>query len=66
MIIVTMKHVREANLCSSGARYWFKQHNLSWHEFLTTGLSAEVLEATGDELAFRVTKIARQEAENGR
>lgn len=64
-MIVRIQHIREAKLCMSGARGWFASHGLSWTEFLEKGLSVEVLESTGDPLAFRVTEIARKEAENG-
>lgn len=66
MIIVRFEHIRAAGLCASGARAWFARHHFSWSEFLENGKSAEELEATGDELAFRVTAVARKEVEDGR
>lgn len=65
MIVVRIQHVRAAQLCTSGARAWFKKYGFSWTDFLANGKPAEELEATNDELAFRVTAIARKEAENG-
>lgn len=62
---VTMSHVRAAKLCSRGTREWFKSNNLSFDEFLTGGLPAKTLLATGDELAARVVEQARKEANNG-
>lgn len=57
--IVTIVHIRQADLCMSGARAWFAKYNFSWSDFLENGKSADELEATGDALAFRVTAFAR-------
>lgn len=65
-VIVTMKHIRAAKLCASGARNWFDVNGFSWNDFLINGKSADELEATGDALALRVTAAARKEAEDGR
>lgn len=59
MIIVTIKHVRQARMCSSGARAFFSRHRLDWHKFLKEGLPVEVIEATGDAMALKVAEIAR-------
>ncbi len=45
----------------SGARRWFEHYGFSWDEFVTSGKSADELEATGDPLAFKVTAITRSE-----
>jgi hypothetical protein len=60
-VLVRMKHIRSAKLCSDGARGWFAKYELSWNDFLTTGLPASVLLATGDPLAERVVAEARAE-----
>ena len=65
-VIVTMRHVRAADICSNGARRWFQEHGFSWTDFLENGKSADELEATGDAIALRVTAIARAEAADGR
>jgi hypothetical protein len=65
-IMVTMRHVRGADLCSRGSREWFRKYDLSWDEFLTTGISATRILATGDAFAVRVVEVARQEARDGR
>lgn len=65
-IMVRMEHVRGANLCSRGSRAWFQKYDLSWDEFLTTGISADRILATGDAFAVRVVEVAREEAKNGR
>lgn len=64
-IMVTMRHVRSAKLCSRGTRAWFEKHNLDFNVFLTKGYPAETIEATGDELGLRVANEARKEFANG-
>lgn len=68
-LIVRAEDIRAARLCFQGARPWFRRHGLDWQAFLAEGLPAEVLAATGDALALRVTaeaekRIARTEAED--
>lgn len=63
MIMVTMRHVRTLDLCSRGTRAWFKRYDLDFNTFLAEGLPVEVIEATEDELGYRVARIARQEHE---
>lgn len=60
--IVRMVHVRQAKMCSSGAREFFARHGLNWQDFLKNGIDAEMLRATGDAMALQVVKVA----ENGR
>jgi hypothetical protein len=61
-ILVKMAHVRQAGMCSKGAREFFKRHSLDWQEFLKTGIEAAKLEATGDAMAIEVVRVAK----NGR
>lgn len=61
-VIVTVKHVRAARLCTSGMRVWLEHHGFDVTDFVRNGLPAETLEATGDEFALRVAAIAREEA----
>lgn len=61
-ILVTMQHVRQAKMCSRGARAFFERHNLDWQKFLDEGLPVEQIEATGDAMALQVVKVAK----NGR
>lgn len=58
-VTVRMAHIRQADICSSGARSFWKHHNLDWNRFLSEGTSAESLLATGDAQAARVVEIAR-------
>jgi hypothetical protein len=60
-MIVTIRHLREAGMCSREPRKWFAKQGLSWTEFVTNGLPEEVLIATGDPLAMKVVEIARVE-----
>lgn len=54
-----MRHIRQANICSDGARKFFKRYDLDWSDFLANGIEAEKLEATGEAQALEVVEIAR-------
>lgn len=58
-VLVKMEHIREARMCSRGARTFFERHGLDWRKFLKDGLPAETLEATGDAMALQVVEVAR-------
>lgn len=58
-MIITMRDVRAAKMCSRGARQFFDRHNLDWQQFRKDGLPAEVIEATGDAMAIKVVEVAR-------
>lgn len=70
MTRVTVTDLRAARYCFRGVRPWFVRHGLSWSEFVTEGLEAEVLLATGDALVRPVIQAAeereRREAVDGR
>ena len=61
-IIVTVKHIRAANLCARGARQWFTARNLDYNEFLLRGLPISQIDAVDDALAKLVTNAARLDA----
>lgn len=61
-LIITMRHVRQAKMCSRGVRDFFIKHNLDWDLFLKEGISAAKLEATGDAMAINVVRMVK----NGR
>lgn len=63
MIVVTMRHIRKAKMCSRGARAWFERHGFDWQDFLKNGIDVEKVEATGDVMGIQCAKIARNEAE---
>ena len=62
VIMVTPKHIRQANLCSRGARQWFQLHKLDFNVFITKGYPVEVIEATNDALGTLVANLARADA----
>lgn len=61
MVIVTIKHLRDAGMCAREPRKWFAKQGLSWSDFITDGLPESVLVATGDALAMKVVEIARND-----
>jgi hypothetical protein len=56
-----MRHMRQAGYCSRGVRAFFERHALDWSAFLKGGIPAAALEATGDAMAARVAKLARED-----
>lgn len=58
-VIVTMRDIRACKMCSGGTREFFARHSLDWNKFLTEGIPAEELEATGDAMALQVVEAAR-------
>lgn len=64
-ILVTMRHARACGLCSQGSRAFAKKNGLDWSSFVKNGISVEELEATGDAMALKVSKFARELAEKG-
>lgn len=65
-VLVTIAHVRAAGLCVHGTRTWFARHGLDFRTFLSQGLPASSLLATGDAMAARVVEVARQGHEEPR
>ena len=60
-LIIKMRDVRKAGMCSAGARSFFLLNNLDWQAFLRDGIESDRLLATGDAMAIQVVRIA----ENG-
>lgn len=58
-VIVRMRDIRGAKICSRGARGFFLRHGLDWGRFLTDGVPASELLATGDAQAAKVVEVAR-------
>jgi hypothetical protein len=58
-LIIRMEHVRQAGMCSSGARAFFQRHDLDWNRFLEQGITAKELIPTQDAMALRVVEVAR-------
>lgn len=61
-VMVHMRHLRALGHCNREPRIFVKAQGWSWTEFITIGIPAERLEATGDPLAIRVAAYARKEA----
>ena len=57
---VTHADMRALGYCNRGAREWLALHRLDWSRFLTEGLPAAALLATGDSLAEAVVEVARR------
>lgn len=64
-IVVTIAHLRMANMCAREPRQWMKRHGLNWSTFVTEGYSVSVLRQT-DALAEPVIRIAIEESTRGR
>jgi hypothetical protein len=62
---VRMRHIRAARFCARGTRAFFARQGWDWGRFLSEGISAATMEASGDALAQRVARIAREEATGG-
>lgn len=60
--LVTMRHVRRAQLCAAGVRAFMARYGLDYGRFLREGLPASTFEATGDALVARPVALAREEA----
>ncbi len=61
-LVVTINDLRAAEMCARSARPWFARKGLSWSDFVTKGIDADILRATGDGLALKVVAIAEQRA----
>ena len=57
-MIVLMRDVRAARMCSRGARVFLEKHGVDWAAFLRSGVDSELLIATGDAMALRVVEEA--------
>ena len=58
-MIITMRHIRKAKMCSRGTRSFFERHGLDWDDFLKNGIDSEKLRLTGDSMALQVVEVAR-------
>lgn len=58
-LILTMRDVRAAKMCSRGTRAWFDRQGLDYSDFLKNGIDAEKFIATGDPMALQVVEIGR-------
>ena len=49
-----------AKMCSRGARAFFRRHGLNWQTFVSKGLPADTIAATGDAMALDVIRVANE------
>lgn len=57
-LLVTMRDVRAAKLCSRGTRAWFDKQGFDYTGFLKNGIDAEKFIATGDPMALKVVEVS--------
>jgi hypothetical protein len=63
-VIVKTVHWRRYGYCLGPVcRRAFARHGLDFRSFVRNGISADLLEATGDAMAIRIARLVRQEAE---
>ena len=63
MIMVTVKHMRQAKYCVKGTKQYFNDRGWNWKQFVKSGLPAELFEGVNDAMANKLAKIARNEAQ---
>lgn len=63
--IITIDDIRKTGHCTRGAKLWFQKYGLDFRDFVQNGIEADVLLATGDQLAQQVVdaKRAKQETD---
>jgi hypothetical protein len=59
-LMIHTRHLK-GRLCNRGARLWFNAVGLDWNDFVTNGVSAARLRATGDVLCESTIEVARIE-----
>lgn len=60
------RHLRAARMCMSGARAWFKAHDLDWSAMVQHGLPLKDIEHIKDPLLDKVRVEIMKEFGNGR
>ena len=63
-MIITMRHVRKAKMCSHGGRVFCKKHNISWPDFLRQGIEVSALSDVDDVIVKKVIAIVIKENAN--
>lgn len=56
------RHIRSARLCMRGARRWFESRQMNWNDFLTNGISADLIRELDDPISNRALAEAEKEA----
>ena len=57
-MIITMRHIRKAKMCSHGAREFCRTYGIDWSKFLSKGVDESVILNTGDAAGRRVVDVA--------
>lgn len=61
-VMARLEHARRLGYCARGMRRWFDGREHGWQEFISTGVPATWLRATGDAMAQRVADAAERDA----
>ncbi|MEM7517428.1 MAG: hypothetical protein AAF368_10970 [Planctomycetota bacterium] len=59
MTVVLPKDLRSEEICFKRSREWFRERGIPWSDVRNGLVTADFLEATGDENAIRAAKAAR-------
>lgn len=62
-MIIRMKHVRAAGLCSRGAKTFCENLGFDWLDFVENGVDVALLEGVDDAMLASVIAIAEKEAQ---
>lgn len=62
-MIIRMKHVRAAGLCSRGAKNFCENLGFDWLDFVENGVDVALLEGVDDAMLASVIAIAEKEAQ---
>ena len=57
-MIITMRHVRKAKMCSHGGRAFAKKYGFDWQDFLRHGVEEKILLDTKDAMMIRLVEVA--------
>jgi len=60
-VMARLEHARRLGYCARGMRRWFEGREYGWQAFITTGVPADWLRATGDAMAIRVAEEAERD-----
>lgn len=63
MVIVTMKHIRQAGLCSRGLRQFADIHGFDFSDFLKNGMPLDKVRLIDDAMVQAVADIAEAEGQ---
>lgn len=57
-MILTINHVKQAKMCTKGARLFFKKYNLDWADFIKNGIDEKELGHIDDAMKDKVIGVA--------